>query len=404
VAADRWNFDVAVVGAGILGLAIAARLLEQTPGLRLIVLEKEADVAHHQTGHNSGVVHAGVYYTPGSLKAQLCREGATRLKAYCESHALAYEEIGKLIVARDEREVERLRELERRAHANGVPGVEWVGPGRMQELQSGVTGLAALFSPATAVVDYVAVAHAYAADVLGAGGQVRTGAEVTAIVRTARGVRITSTGGDVSARQVVLCAGLHSDRVAALAGLGDSPRIVPFRGEYLRLTPEVRARVTRLIYPVPDPAYPFLGVHLTPRVGGEVDIGPNAVLATAREGYRRRDLSARELVRLAEYSGMRSLARQHWRTGVRELRGSLSRRAFLAEARTYLPWLEPQHVVAAPSGVRAQAVDPDGTLVDDFRLSVDEQIIAVRNAPSPAATASLAIARHVVEQIPQFAP
>lgn len=391
--------DVGVVGAGIVGLGIAARLVESRPGSRVVVLEKEPDVGRHQTGHNSGVVHAGVYYEPGSLKARLCREGATELKAYCATRGIAYDEIGKLIVARDEAEVARLRELRRRGEANGVPGLEWLSERQIAEREPGVVGRAALYSPTTAIVDYPAVARALAEDVRAAGGEVLTEAEVMAITRTSDGVLVEAAGASRTVRQLVICAGLQSDRVAALAGDPADPRIVPFRGEYLRLRPDVRGRVRHLIYPVPDPAYPFLGVHVTPRVDGEVDIGPNAVLALSREGYRRRDVSAAEIRELLRTPGVRKLARQHWRTGVRELRGSLSRRAFLAEARTYLPWLRAEHVVRAPAGVRAQAVDPDGSLVDDFRLSGTDGVLAVRNAPSPAATACLAIARHVVDQM-----
>jgi L-2-hydroxyglutarate oxidase LhgO len=388
-----------VVGGGIVGLAVAAAITQAHPRALVVVFEKEREVGRHQTGHNSGVAHSGLYYSPGSLKARLCREGITRLKEYCSARGIAYREIGKLVVARDAVEIGRLRELHRRGEANGVPGLEWLSPGRIHQLEPGIVGAAALFSPTTAIVDYPDVARALADDVRRAGGEVRTGAEVRGIVRLAGGVRVEAAHAGTVVDQLVVCAGLQSDRVAQLAGDPVYPQIVPFRGEYMRLKPEFRDRVRHLIYPVPDPGYPFLGVHVTPRVGGEVDIGPNAVLALSREGYRRRDVSAADVRDLAASAGMRRLAAAHWRAGVRELRGSLSRRAFVAQARGYLPWLRLEHVVPAPGGVRAQAVDEYGTLVDDFRLGGGDGVLTVRNAPSPAATASLAIARYVADHI-----
>jgi L-2-hydroxyglutarate oxidase LhgO len=418
---------VGVIGGGLVGLAVARQLA--TAGVPVVLWEKEDTVARHQSGHNSGVVHAGVYYQPGSAKARNCRRGVELLRAYCADRGLPWDERGKLIVARNEAETGKLRELERRARANGVPGVQWLdGPG-IRELEPEVAGVAALLSPTTAITDYPAIARSFAADVCSAGGQVRTGTPVIGVrgvgwvpgvggllgVVGARGVGaargdggargvgdrvevITAAGGQRVSR-LVICAGLQADLLARQAGDSAEPEIVPFRGEYLRLRPEVRDRVRHLIYPVPDPAYPFLGVHLTPRIGGESDLGPNAVLALAREGYRWRDVSSAEVFRLARSAAFRRLARQHWRTGVREVRGSLSRQAFLAEARTYLPWLESGHVVAAPAGVRAQAVGPDGSLLDDFSIHQVGPVTAVRNAPSPAATASMAIAEHIVAQL-----
>jgi L-2-hydroxyglutarate oxidase LhgO len=389
---------VGIAGAGIVGLA-TARLLART-GVPVVVFEKEAEVGQHQTGHNSGVVHAGIYYKPGSAKATLTRRGVRLLKEYCTASGLPYDERGKLVVARNAGETVKLRELERRAVANGVPGVRWLEQAELRELEPGVAGAAAILSPTTAIVDYPAITRSFARDVTAAGGQVLTRTPVTAVRVAGSGrVEVATPGGAHVLSRLVNCAGLQADLLARQAGDAPAPAIIPFRGEYLRLAPHARDRVRRLIYPVPDPRYPFLGVHLTPRVSGEADLGPNAVLALAREGYRRRDVSAAELGRLARSGAFWRLARQHWMTGAREMRGSFFRRVYLAEARTYLPWLTMADVRAAPAGVRAQAVDPDGGLVDDFRISRVGPVTSVRNAPSPAATASMAIAEHIVSEL-----
>jgi (S)-2-hydroxyglutarate dehydrogenase len=389
---------VGIVGAGIVGLAVARQLADE--GVPVVVFEKETAVGAHQTGHNSGVVHAGIYYAPGSAKATMCRHGVALLRDYCAAHGLTWDERGKLVVARDEAETVKLRELERRANANGVPGLRWLDAAALRELEPDVAGVAALLSPTTAIVDYPAITRSFAADVAAAGGQVLTRTPVIAVRRhgTDR-VDVDTPGGSHRLSRLVVCAGLQADLLAAAVGDDLAPEIVPFRGEYLRLRPHVRDRVRHLIYPVPDPRYPFLGVHLTPRVDGEADLGPNAVLALAREGYRRRDVTWDQLSRLARSAAFRRLARQHWRTGVREMRGSLWRRAYIAEARSYLPWLRPGDVRSAPAGVRAQAVDPDGALVDDFRIHRVGPVTTVRNAPSPAATASMAIAEHIVAEL-----
>ncbi len=389
---------VGVVGAGLVGLATAREIaLRQFP---VVVFEKEAAVAQHQSGHNSGVVHAGIYYAPGSDKAVLCRRGVELLRGYCAEHRLPWDARGKLVVARDATETARLRDLERRAAANGVPGVRWLDGGGIRDLEPDVAGQAALLSPTTAIVDYPAIARALADDVVRLGGQVLTSTAVAQIrSRGEDAVHVVTPAQTYRLSRLVICAGLQADLLATAAGDGAAPEIIPFRGEYLRLRPHVRDRVRHLVYPVPDPAYPFLGVHLTPRIGGEVDLGPNAVLALAREGYRWRDVSAAQLARLARSAAFRRMARHNWRSGVRELRGSLSRRAYLAEARSYLPWLQPDDVMQAPAGVRAQAVDPDGSLVDDFRIHRAGPVVAVRNAPSPAATASLAIAERIVARL-----
>jgi L-2-hydroxyglutarate oxidase LhgO len=390
--------SVGIVGAGIVGLAVARKLA--LAGVPVTVLEKEPEVAGHQTGHNSGVVHAGIYYKPGSAKARMTREGATLLKEYCAEHGLAYEERGKLVIARNGPEVPKLRELERRALANAVPGISWLEGEALREREPGVAGVAALLSPSTAIVDYVEIAKSFAEDVTKAGGQVLLRTPVTKLqLRAGGGVSAVTPGATHSFGRLVICAGLQADLLAATVGDSPAPSIIPFRGEYLRLRPHVRDRVRHLIYPVPDPRYPFLGVHLTPRVNGEADLGPNAVLALAREGYRRRDVSPAELARLARSGTFWRLARQNWMAGVREMRGSLLRRAYLAEVRTYLPWITLADVMPASTGVRAQAVDPDGSLVDDFRISKVGDVMAIRNAPSPAATACLAIAGHIVDRL-----
>ena len=388
----------AVVGGGIIGTAVARRLLTRAPDAVVTVLEKEDRLAAHQTGRNSGVVHAGLYYEPGSLKATLCRRGVSLLREFCAEKGLPYEEIGKVLVALDGAEEERLGAIAERARANGVPGVRVIDRAELHELEPHVAGIAALHSPTTAIVDYVAVTEQLAEEARKAGATVRTGFEVAGLRSTGGEVVVTSTAGEeVVVDRVVLCSGLQVDRLARLAGDDDAPRIVPFRGEYYALRPDKRALVNGLVYPVPDPRYPFLGVHLTPRVDGEVLVGPNAVLALAREGYRWRDVSPAELAAMARFPGFRRFAKQHWRTGLAEMRGSLSKRAYTAAARRYVPELTVQDMVPATAGIRAQALESDGSLVDDFRITRRGAVVAVRNAPSPAATSSLAIAEHLVE-------
>lgn len=389
---------IGVVGAGIVGLAVARRLAEDAPGARITVLDKEEAIAQHQTGHNSGVAHAGLYYAPGSLKARLCTRGRTLLKELCEARGLAYEECGKLVVARDAGELGRLREIERRATENGVPDIAWLEGDALQEVEPNVAGVAAVHSPRTAIVDFRAVAEAYADDVRAAGGEILLGRAVTSIENTNDEVRVGTAAGEMYAfDRLFLCAGLQSDRVAQLAGDEAGPAIIPFRGEYLRLKSDHTNLVRGLIYPVPDPAFPFLGVHFTRRVDGGVDIGPNAVLAFAREGYTLGRVVPRDLAATLRWPGFRKLAVKHWRMGLREMRGSVQTGAFVAEARTFVPALRRDAVERAPAGVRAQAIDRDGALVDDFRINTLGRVVAVRNAPSPAATSSLAIAEHVVD-------
>jgi L-2-hydroxyglutarate oxidase LhgO len=387
---------VGVVGGGIIGTAVARRVLQVEPDAAVTVFEKEPALAQHQTGHNSGVVHAGLYYAAGSLKAQLCGRGRALLATYCAEHGLPYEECGKVVVALDDGELAGLADIEHRARANGVPDLRRLSAGELREVEPHVRGVAALHSPRTAITDYAAVTRSLAHGAKRRGADVRLGCPVTAVRHRGEEVLVGTSAGWDAVDLVIVCAGLQVDRVAALAGDDPDPRIVPFRGEYYLLRPDRRDLVNGLVYPVPDPRYPFLGVHLTRRVDGEVLVGPNAVLALAREGYRWSDVSARDLGQTLAWPGFRSFARRHWRTGVAELRGSLSRRAFVAAARRYVPELSTGDVVPGPSGVRAQALGRDGALVDDFRLTRRGRVVSVRNAPSPGATSSLAIAEHVV--------
>jgi (S)-2-hydroxyglutarate dehydrogenase len=389
------NRHIGVVGGGIVGVALARHLTGMGRDVAVTVLEKEPDLAMHQTGRNSGVVHAGLYYTPGSLKAQLCRRGVELLSAFCAANGLVYDRCGKVVVALDQTELGRLESIHQRAVANGVPGVRMVGGDELRQLEPHVEGIAALHSPTTAVVDFGAVTRRLAADAAASGAEIRTGVPVRSITQDGAGVTVEAGGERLAFDELVICGGLHTDRLARLAGHDDDPRVVPFRGEYYELAPGRRDLVNGLVYPVPDPRYPFLGVHLTRRVDGGVLVGPNAVLALAREGYRWRDLRPGDLAETLAWPGFRRMAARHWRTGAREVVGSLSRRAFCDAARRYVPELQPADLLRARSGVRAQAVARDGTLVDDFRISRQGRVVAIRNAPSPAATSSMAIAEHI---------
>ena len=390
---------VGVVGGGILGIAIARELMRRHPDEQVVVFEKESELGAHQTGHNSGVVHAGIYYKPGSLKAVLCTRGRELLRDYCAEHAIAYDEVGKLVVAVEADEVGRLDALERTATDNGVPGLRRLGPSGIRDIEPHAVGLAALHSPETAITDYVAVTKSLAAEIEAAGGEIRLSAEVTDLARRGGRIVVTTAAGEHVVDRLVLCPGLHADKLATIADGQDGPQIIPFRGEYMLVKPPKQDLVRGLIYPVPDPRYPFLGVHFTRRVSGVVDVGPNAVLATRREGYRRSDLSARDLAEIARWPGTWHLAREHWRTGVSEVWGSISKRAYMRNAQKYVPEIGSADVVRYTSGVRAQAVERDGSLVDDFRITHADGITSVRNAPSPAATSSLAIAEYVVDHM-----
>jgi L-2-hydroxyglutarate oxidase LhgO len=394
-----WRGDIAVIGGGILGLATARELLHRRPRARLVLLEKEQALAQHQTGHNSGVIHSGIYYAPGSLKAKTCVAGAAALMRYCEERAIPLERCGKVIVARDESELARLEELLRRGTANAVPALEMIGPERLRELEPHVVGVRALLSPSTGIVDFSQVARAFAEDVRAAGGELRTGHEVLRIERAGSHARIRTSAGEVEAESVIACAGLHADRVAALTGAPPAPRIVPFRGDYYLLRPERSHLVRGLIYPVPDPSFPFLGIHFTRRIDGSVWLGPNAVLAFAREGYRKTEIDLRDVADAIGFAGFRRLAAKYWRTGLDEMIRDFSKRAFLASLRAYVPELELADLLPGPSGVRAQALAEDGTLVDDFVVDRQDGVLHVRNAPSPAATSSLAIAAMIADAL-----
>jgi (S)-2-hydroxyglutarate dehydrogenase len=389
--------SVGVVGAGIVGLAVARELTIRFPGIAVTVLEKEDHVAAHQSGHNSGVVHAGVYYTPGSLKATLCRQGAAMTKEFCQEHQVRYRELGKLIVAVSDPELVGLAQIEDRATRNQVPGIRRVPRAEIADIEPCIEGRAALYSPHTAAVDYPAMCEALVTVVNAAGGKVLLGTPVSDVRETAAGVQVRAASGErFEFDYLVVCAGLQGDQFAAILSRSGDLRIVPFRGEYYELAPHARDRVRGMVYPVPDPRYPFLGVHLTRHVDDTVHVGPNAVLALALEGYRWSDVSLADLVQMAEWPGTWQLARRHWRSGVHEISASLSKRRYLARVRTYLPDLQLEDLVRSKSGVRAQAVRRDGSLEDDFVLQADGRVLLVRNAPSPAATASLAIAEHVV--------
>jgi (S)-2-hydroxyglutarate dehydrogenase len=386
------------VGAGILGLAVAREALRRFPGIEVAVLEKEANVATHQTGRNSGVVHAGVYYTPGSLKAKLCVEGSRAMYGYCEEQGIPYDRCGKVVVATDETEVPRLQDLFSRAAQNGVPDVALLDEQELREVEPSVRGVCALHSPATGVVDFRKVAGAMAREITEAGAVIHTSSAVERMSGGATGsTKLETKAGFLGAQAVITCAGVYSDRVAALTGGSKSPRIVPFRGRYYTLVPQASNLVRGLVYPVPDPEFPFLGVHFTKQISGEMWAGPNAVLALAREGYRASQAVPRDIWDTFSYRGFRMFARRHWRTGLAELRGDLSRRAFVAALQRLVPAVRSEHLAGTQSGIRAQALDEDGRLVDDFRFDRVENVVHVRNAPSPGATSSLAIAAHVVE-------
>jgi 2-hydroxyglutarate dehydrogenase len=396
--------EVAIVGGGILGLAVARELTRRLPRLSVCVLEREGELATHQTGHNSGVIHAGIYYVPGSLKARLCVQGARELYAYCAEREIPHEQCGKVIVATERSELARLDELERRGRANAVPGLRRLDAEGIRALEPHATGIAGLHSPETGIVDFAAVARAYARDVLEAGGTVARGREVRAVRPGARAIRLEyghgHTGGApeaLEAGHAIFCAGAWADRLAVAAGADPDPRIVPFRGAYLRLVPERRGLVRSLIYPVPDPSLPFLGVHLTKHIDGDVLVGPTALLAGARDAYRLGRVRARDLADTLGWPGSWRMFARWWRTGLVEVRHAALRRAFVAAAARYVPELTVRDVQPAFAGVRAQALARDGRLVDDFVFSATDRALHVRNAPSPAATSSLAIARHVVD-------
>lgn len=393
------ELHLAVVGGGIVGLAVAREALVRRPELRVAVLEREREVGRHQTGRNSGVIHAGVYYEPGSLKARLCVEGARELYEYCAARAIPARRSGKVIVAVRPDELPRLEELERRGRLNGVPGLRRLSAAELAEVEPHARGLAALHSPATGTVDFHAVARSLAGDITASGGMVATGCPVEQIAAGARSLRLSHRRGESRPAAAVFCAGAWSDRLAVAAGAPEDPRVVPFRGAYLSLRPQRRHLVHGLIYPVPDPRLPFLGVHLTRHAGGDVLLGPSALPAAARArsgGWR---ATARDLGSTLAWPGTWRLARRHWRAAASELHHAVSRRAVAAEAARYVPGIGAADLSPAFAGVRAQALGRDGELVDDFVVSETERALHVRNAPSPAATSALALARLIVDRL-----
>ncbi len=393
------TFDLVIIGGGIIGLSTAREATRRFPRQRVLVLEKEDRVATHQTGHNSGVIHSGLYYKPGSLKARTCVEGAAAMVTFCREHGLPCEVCGKVVVATREEELPALAELHRRGTANGVPGLQMIGPERLREIEPHSAGLQALHVPGTGIADFAAVAEAYAAQVMQAGGEVRTGTRALRIVQRGSETLVETTGGATAARRVINCAGLESDRMARTSGAKLDCRIVPFRGEYYEVVPGRNDWVRGLIYPVPDPQFPFLGVHFTRRVDGGVEAGPNAVLALKREGYSKTDLSLRDTAVTLTYPGFWRMAARYWRSGLGELHRSLSKRAFVRALRRLLPEIREADLGPGGAGVRAQAVDRRGRLLDDFAIVRNGPVVHVLNVPSPAATASLVIGKRIIDMV-----
>lgn len=399
--ASNMTYDIAVIGGGIVGLSFAMQVTERFPHVRVVILEKEDGIARHQTGHNSGVIHSGVYYKAGSLKARLCVLGAREMVDFCAQHAIPHEVCGKLIVATSAEESSRLDDLLARGIANGLEGLRLLSRGEMMEFEPHVGGVRALLVPSTGITDYSAVTAKYAAIATDKGAEVKTGAGVIGFTREGRGqVVVRTRGGDWATRYVVNCAGLYSDRVARMAGDDPGMILIPFRGEYYDLAMARHSLVRGLIYPVPDPRYPFLGVHFTRRIYGTIDAGPNAVLAFRREGYRFGDFDLGESMEVFMNAGFRAMARTHWKNGLAEFRRSLRKREFVRSCQQLVPEIRMEDMTPGSSGVRAQAVGSDGSLVDDFRFAGRDRFLHVLNVPSPAATASLPIGREILKMVP----
>lgn len=391
------RYNIVVIGGGVVGLGVALEITRRFPRLRLLLLEKEDRVARHQSGHNSGVIHSGIYYKPGSLKALLCVTGAAAMVEFCREHGIAHDVCGKVIVATRVDELPRLEELRKRGEANGLTGLRMIGPEELREIEPHAAGLKALVVPATGITDYAVVCEKYAELISAAGGTVLTAAAATGIRRRANEIVVETSRGAFATDSLINCAGLYSDRISRMAGDDPGVMIVPFRGEYYDLTPERASLVRALIYPVPDPRFPFLGVHFTRRITGRVDAGPNAVLALAREGYRHRDINVRDLASALAFPGFWRMARKNWRNAVDEWHRSLSKPAFVRALQRLLPEVGAKDLVPGGSGVRAQALKPDGALVDDFQFVPSSKVLHVLNVPSPAATASLAIGKAIVD-------
>ena len=393
-----YTYDIAIIGGGILGIATAMELTHRFPKLAVGVVEKEKALATHQTGHNSGVIHSGIYYKPGSLKAQNCVTGVSSLLAFCDENNINYDLCGKVIVATREDELGRLDDLFERGKANGVPGLEMIGPERLKEIEPHAAGIRALYSPNTGIIDYKEVTEAYGQRFKENGGEILTGTKVEDIKKDNDGrVTLITNQGDVSAKYMVNCAGLYAHTIAHKMGVPYDLRIIPFRGEYFTLSPEGQAMVKALIYPVPDPRFPFLGVHFTRGIHGDVEAGPNAVLAFAQEGYTKFKINVKETLATLGFKGFWIMAAKHWKTAYQEYYRSFSKGTFTKSLQRLVPEIEKRHLTGGGAGVRAQAVERNGFLVDDFRISQTENAIHVRNAPSPGATASLSISRGIVD-------
>ena len=391
------RYNVIIIGGGVVGLAVALEITRRFPRQKLLLLEKEDRVARHQSGHNSGVIHSGVYYKPGSLKARLCVSGAAAMVEFCREHGVPHRVCGKVIVATRAEELPRLEELRKRGEANGLTGLRMIGPEELREIEPHAKGLQALVVPSTGITDYTQVCEKYAELISASGGTVLTSAAALGIRRAGDEITVETSKGAFATSSLINCAGLHSDRISRMAGDDPKAMIVPFRGEYYDLVPERASLVRALIYPVPDPQFPFLGVHFTRRISDKVDAGPNAVLALAREGYRHRDINLRDLSGSLTYSGFWRMARRHWRNGFGEWHRSLSKAAFVRALQQMLPEISERDLVPGGSGVRAQALKPDGAMVDDFQFVPSGKILHVLNVPSPAATASLMIAKTIVD-------
>ena len=389
------QYDIAIIGGGILGLSTAMQLMERAPNWRVAVIENEAQLATHQTGHNSGVMHSGIYYRPGSHKAQFCVAGLNNMVKFCDENEIEYQQCGKVIVALNESELGRLQDLFERGTANGVPDLEIVGPERLKEIEPHTVGMRALWAPHTGIVDFTKVAAAFANKFQQAGGDIFTGAAVKKITNMTGSVALETAKGTLQAKHLINCAGLYADKVAIMTGEKLGVKIIPFRGEYYTLRPESHHLVSGLIYPVPDPQFPFLGVHFTRNIKGHVEAGPNAVMALRREGYRKRDFSLGESMANLAYPGFWKMAAKYWKIGVGEAYRSFNKRVFLHDLQRLIPEIRNSDLASGGSGVRAQAVARDGSLLDDFSIIQGRDAIHVLNAPSPGATSSLAIGDHI---------
>lgn len=391
------NYDIGVIGGGIIGLATAMRLTQEFPRYKVVVLEKESEIAQHQTGHNSGVIHAGIYYASGSQKANFCATGGRLLRKFCDEHGIEYEMCGKVIVATNEEEIARLEDLYQLGSANGAEGLEMISKECLRELEPHAAGIKAIFSPNTGIIDFAKVSQAYAIEMRENGGDLLTRTRVHGIARHDDRLYLETSRGEISARQVINCAGLHADEVARMMGIDIDVRIIPFRGEYYSIKPERSHLVKSLIYPVPDPKLPFLGVHFTKRINGSVEVGPNAVLALAREGYKKTSFNLRDAFETLTYPGFWRMSMSYWKTGIHEQYRSMVKASFLRSLQTLLPDIRMNDLQDPGAGVRAQAVDRKGRLLQDFTIAETENAIHVLNAPSPGATSSLSISRYIVD-------